>query len=670
MVHPYSLFSDFDIHLFQAGKHFKLYEKLGAHLVEFEGAKGVYFAVWAPNANHVSVIGNFNQWQDGAHRLFMRADGSGIWEGFIPDLAQGEIYKYKIHSNYLGQVLEKADPFAFFGEVAPETASVVWDIKHTWNDKKWLKERPEKNALNKPFSVYEVHIGSWKRNAEDGYRSMHYTELAEDLTAYIKEMGFTHVEFMPVMEHPFFGSWGYQSTGYFAPSSRYGTPQEFMQLVDTLHQNGIGVILDWVPSHFPTDAFSLSQFDGTALYEHNNLEEGFHPDWKSFIFNYGRNEVRSFLISSAMFWCDFYHADALRVDAVASMLYRDYSRKEGEWIPNIFGGRENLEAIAFLREMNEALYANFEGIQTIAEESTAFSGVSRPVYLGGLGFGMKWMMGWMHDTLKYFKENPLFRRYHHGTISFSLVYAFSENFMLPLSHDEVVHGKGPLIDRMPGDQWQRFANLRAMYGYMFTHPGTKLLFMGGEFGQTSEWNHDQQLDWGLLKHASNRGISAYVKALNKIYTSEPALYEKGFDATGFEWIEHNDYQNSVVTYLRKGNKPDEAIIVACNFTPMPCDNYRFGVPDAIELVELLNSDADEFWGSNYKTKGNLKVEEIPTHQRTHSVLAILPPLSVVIWKAKLILKPKATETIAEKKIEKPNKIVAKKTTETKSKKIK
>jgi len=669
MVHPHSLFSEFDIYLFQAGKHFKLYEKLGAHLVEFEGKKGVYFAVWAPNANQVSVIGNFNHWQDGQHKLYPRLEGSGIWEGFIADIGQGEIYKYKIHSNHLGQVLEKADPFAFFSEVAPETASIVWNNQYAWKDKKWVQNRADKMGLSKPYSVYEVHIGSWKRQTADGYRSLHYTELAEDLTAYVKEMGFTHVEFMPVMEHPFFGSWGYQSTGYFAPSSRYGTPQEFMQLVDTMHENGIGVILDWVPSHFPTDAFSLSTFDGTALYEHDNMEEGFHPDWKSFIFNYGRNEVRSFLISSAMYWCDLYHADALRVDAVASMLYRDYSRKEGEWRPNIYGGRENLEAISFLREMNEALYTNFEGIQTIAEESTAFSGVSRPVYLGGLGFGMKWMMGWMNDTLKYFKENPLFRRYHHGTLSFSLVYAFSENFMLPLSHDEVVHGKGPLIDRMPGDDWQRFANLRVMYGYMFTHPGTKLLFMGSEFGQTSEWQHDHQLDWKSLEKAPNKGVSNYVKALNKLYTTEPALYEKGFDATGFEWIEHNDYQNSVLTYLRKGHKEDEVIVVACNLTPMPRDNYRFGVPDVEELVELLNSDSDPFWGSSYKTQQTLQTEAVATHGRTHSVLATLPPLSTVIWKGKIKMKKK-TETEEAPKAVAETKEVKIKETKPKAKKTK
>lgn len=637
MVHNFSLFTEFDSNLFKGGKHFKLYEKLGSHLAEHEGKKGVYFAVWAPNAHKVSVIGNFNHWQDGQHTLYPRLDGTGVWEGFIEGLGQGEIYKYKIHSNFWGQVLEKADPFAFFSEVAPNTASVVWDLKYAWKDKKWLASRPETNALDKPFSVYEVHIGSWKRKTEDNYRSLHYSELAEDLTAYVKEMGFTHVEFMPVMEHPFFGSWGYQSTGYFAPSSRFGTPQDFMNLVDTLHQNGIGVILDWVPSHFPTDAFSLSNFDGTALYEHDNPQEGFHPDWKSFIFNYGRNEVRSFLISSAMFWCDLYHADALRVDAVASMLYRDYSRKEGEWRPNIFGGRENLEAISFLREMNETLYANFEGIQTIAEESTAFSGVSRPTYIGGLGFGMKWMMGWMNDTLKFFKENPLFRRYHHGMISFSLVYAFSENFMLPLSHDEVVHGKGPLIDRMPGDEWQRFANLRTMYGYMFTHPGTKLLFMGGEFGQTNEWNHDHQLNWNLLNYAPHKGVSAYIKALNKLYTSEPALYEKGFDASGFEWIEHNDYTNSVVTYLRKGKRADEAIVVACNLTPVPRDNYRIGLPATAELVEVLNSDADEFWGSNYKTQATIVVEESPAHGRSHSASVTIPPLSTVIWKIKIAL---------------------------------
>jgi 1,4-alpha-glucan branching enzyme len=594
----------------------------------------VYFAVWAPNALRVSVIGEFNFWQEEAHPLEPRWDGSGIWEGFIPHIGQGTLYKYKIYSNNWGQVLEKADPFALYAEVPPQTASVVRDLSYQWKDKKWMDKRKEHNALNKPYSVYEVHLGSWRRRPEDGNRSLHYTELAEELTAYVKEMGFTHVEFMPVMEHPFFGSWGYQVTGFYAPSSRYGTPEEFMQLVDALHQNGIGVILDWVPSHFPTDSFALANFDGTSLYEHADPQQGFHPDWGSFIFNYGRNEVRAFLISNALFWLEKYHADGLRVDAVASMLYLDYSRKEGEWIPNMFGGRENLEAISFLREFNEAVYAQFPDVQTIAEESTAFSGVSRPTYIGGLGFGMKWMMGWMHDTLDYFKKNPVFRQYHHGEITFSLVYAFSENFMLPLSHDEVVHGKGPLIDRMPGDEWQRFANLRTMYGYMFTHPGTKLLFMGAEFGQTAEWQHDYQLHWQLLAYAPYQGVKKMMQDLNKLYKSEPALFEKGFSGDGFEWIDHNDYRNSIISYLRKGENAKEILLVACNFTPIPRENYRLGVPEFSEFKEVLNTDAVEYWGSGFKTVKTIKSEKIEAHGRKQSVLVNLPPLSVMVWKVK------------------------------------
>ena len=491
----HSLFTDYDIYLFKSGTHFRIYEKMGSHLIEVDGQKGVYFSVWAPNAQSVSVIGNFNFWNTKEHPLTSRWDGSGIWEGFIPDLGKGTLYKYHIHSQN-GRHVEKGDPYALFWEVPPKTASIVWENDYAWQDQDWLKQRQDKAGKPQPYSVYEVHMGTWKKN---GNESLSYRELAVDLVQYLQEMNFTHVEFLPVMEHPYFPSWGYQVTGYFAPTSRFGTPEDFMYLVDKLHQGGIGVILDWVPSHFPTDAHGLAEFDGTYLYEHEDPRKGFHPDWKSAIYNFGRNEVRNFLVSNALFWLDRFHVDGLRVDAVASMLYLDYSREDGEWIPNPQGGKENLEAISFLREFNTMVYREFPDAITIAEESTAWTGVSQPTYAGGLGFGQKWMMGWMHDTLDYFKKEPIHRKYHHGEITFSLIYAFTENFMLPLSHDEVVHGKGPLIDRMPGDEWQRFANLRLMYGYMYTHPGTKLLFMGGEFGQTSEWSIERGLEWWLLE---------------------------------------------------------------------------------------------------------------------------------------------------------------------------
>lgn len=631
MLESNSLLTDFDIHLFKTGKHFKLYEKMGSHITTMNGKKGTYFAVWAPNARAVSVIGNFNGWNNGKHALSPRWDESGIWEGFFTDIHKGEVYKYAIHSN-TGDYLEKADPFALFAEVPPKTASIVWETNYTWKDKKWLEKRKSEIGKTKPYSVYELHIGSWRRKLEDGNRSLSYGELATELVDYVKEMGFTHVEFLPVMEHPFFGSWGYQVTGYYAPSSRYGAPEDFMYLVDCLHQAGIGVILDWVPSHFPGDDHGLYKFDGTHLYEHEDPRKGFHPDWKSYIFNYGRNEVRSILISNAIYWLDRFHIDGLRVDAVASMLYLDYSRKEGEWIPNQYGGRENIESIVFLKEFNEQVYSHFPDIITIAEESTAWPGVSRPTYLGGLGFGQKWMMGWMHDTLQYFKNDPVHRKYHQNEITFSIMYAFTENFMLPLSHDEVVHGKGSLMGRMPGDEWRRFANLRLMYGYMFTHPGTKLLFMGGEFGQTSEWNHDHSLDWHLLQYAPHKGVHTLMKDLNALYKQEPALYKYAFEERGFEWVDYSDHQNSVMIYQRKADEKDELLLVICNFTPQTLSQYRVGVPYRGQWKEVFNSDDLKYGGSGALNQGNLNTSPIKYHNRDYSVALTLPPLGITVIK--------------------------------------
>ncbi|MDR6763363.1 1,4-alpha-glucan branching enzyme [Flavobacterium sp. 2755] len=628
-VITHSLFTDFDIDLFKAGKHFKLYEKLGAHLIEVNGVKGVYFAVWAPTAHSVSVVGDFNYWNQGEHLLNVRWDSSGIWEGFIPDISKGALYKYKIQSNIDDIITEKADPFALYCEKPPHTASVVWDLDYKWKDENWMQNRKEKNALDKPYSVYEVHLGSWKR--ADHNRFLSYLELADDLVKYVKETGFTHVEFMPIMEYPYDPSWGYQLTGYFAPTSRFGKPQDFMVLVDRLHQEGIGVILDWVPSHFPDDAHGLGYFDGSHLYEHPDRRKGYHPDWKSLVFNYGRNEVRAFLISNVVFWLQNYHADGLRVDAVASMLYLDYSRKEGEWEANIFGGRENLDSISFLKEFNEVIYANFDGVQTIAEESTSFPMVSRPTFTGGLGFGMKWMMGWMHDTLKYFQKETVYRKYHQNDLTFSMTYAFTENFMLPFSHDEVVYGKKSLIYKMPGDEWQRFANLRLLYGYMFTHPGTKLLFQGAEFGQTGEWNFEQSLDWHLLQFDFHSGIKKLITDLNQLYKSRPALYEKQFTGEGFEWINYSDHQNAVLSYIRKGNNADENVIVVCNFTQVVRENYRIGIPKKGQLEEIFNSDAVIYGGGGVGNGKSLKIESTPYDGRDFSVELILPPLSVTVY---------------------------------------
>ncbi len=627
----FSLLTDFDIHLFRSGKHFRLYEKLGAHLVEVDGVKGTYFAVWAPNAKAISVIGNFNGWNAGSHKLSPRWDESGIWEGFFAGIGKGEIYKYAIHSN-TGEYLEKADPFALYAELPPKTASVVWETSYQWKDKAWLKQRKESTGKAKPYAVYEVHVGSWRRKVEEENRSLTYLEMAQELVDYVKDTGFTHVEFLPIMEHPFYGSWGYQITGYFAPSSRYGSPEEFMQLVDAFHAAGIGVILDWVPSHFPGDDHGLYKFDGTHLYEHADPRKGFHPDWKSYIFNYGRNEVKSFLISNAVYWLDQYHIDGIRVDAVASMLYLDYSRKAGEWEPNQYGGRENLESIAFLKELNEIVYGNYPDTITIAEESTAWPGVSRPTYLGGLGFGQKWMMGWMHDTLHFFQEDPINRKYHMNEITFSIMYAFTENFMLPLSHDEVVHGKGPIIGRMSGDEWRRFANLRLLYTYMYTHPGTKLLFMGAEFGQTSEWKHDLSLDWHLLQYDYHKGVHSLFRDLNALYKAEPALYQFAFEERGFEWIDYNDRENSVMIYARKAEHTADYLLVVCNFTPEVRRHYRIGVPARGYWKEIFSSDHTKYAGSGVVNHGDIATTPVKYHGRDYSISLSLPPLGVSIFK--------------------------------------
>jgi 1,4-alpha-glucan branching enzyme len=627
----FSLLTDFDVHLFREGKHARLYEKMGSHEVEVEGVKGTFFAVWAPSAERVSVIGNFNHWDNDANVLNVRWDSSGIWEGFIPGIGHGEAYKYVIKTQG-GGMTEKGDPFAHYWEEAPRTASIIWNSDYTWNDKKWLKKRENEAGQAKAMSFYEVHFGSWKRNIEDGNRSLTYGEMAGDLVAYLKEMEYTHVELLPVMEHPFYGSWGYQITGYYAPTSRYGSPQDFKYLVDKLHQAGIGIVLDWVPSHFPGDDHGLYKFDGTSLYEHEDPRKGFHPDWKSYIFNYGRNEIRSFLISNAVYWLDQYHIDGLRVDAVASMLYLDYSRKDGEWIPNEFGGNENIEAVTFLKEFNETVYREFPDTITIAEESTSWSMVSRPTYLGGLGFGQKWMMGWMHDSLEFFKNDPIHRKYHMNEITFSLMYAFTENFMLPLSHDEVVHGKGSILGRMPGDEWQKFANLRLLYGSMYTHPGTKLLFMGAEFGQYAEWNHESGLDWHLLDYEPHQGMKKWVADLNKFYKLSPALYELQFDYRGFEWLDYSDQENSIVLFMRKGLKNEDTLVIASNFTPTPRANYRIGVPERGLWEEVLNSDDLKYGGSGTLNLGSLKTVPVKMHGQGNSIAITIPPLGMSILK--------------------------------------
>ncbi len=623
-----SLLTADDIYLFNEGSHFQLHEKLGSHALEVDGEQGTHFAVWAPNARAVSVIGDFNGWDRERHPLKAKGD-SGIWEGFVPGVGQGQIYKYHIASRATDYRVDKADPFATYAEVPPRTGSVVWDLDYDWSDAEWMERRKERNALDAPIAVYEVHLGSWRRIPEEDSRSLTYRELAQQLPAYLNETGFTHVEFLPVMEHPFAGSWGYQSTGYFAPTSRFGTPQDFMALIEALHAAGIGVILDWVPSHFPTDEHGLAYFDGTHLYEHADPRIGFHPDWGSYIFNYGRHEVRSFLISSALFWLDHYHADGLRVDAVASMLYRDYSRQQGEWIPNRHGGRENLEAVDFLKRLNTAVYERFPGVQTIAEESTSWPMVSRPTYLGGLGFGMKWDMGWMHDTLEYFSEEPVHRKFHHKNLTFRLLYAFQENFMLSLSHDEVVHGKRSLLTKMPGDDWQQFANLRALLGYMYAQSGKKLLFMGAEFGQRSEWNHDGSLDWHELDYEPHQAVKRWLADLNRVYQRTPALHERDFAPEGFQWLVADDWEQSVVSFLRKAEGQDEVVLVVAHFTPVVRENYRLGVPVGGRWRELLNSDAHDYYGSGQGNWGGVEASPTPAHGHPYSLNLTLPPLGVL-----------------------------------------
>ena len=623
-----SLISDHDVFLFKQGKHARLYDKLGAHPLAGE----THFALWAPNAERVSVIGEFNGWNASSNCLNPRRDGSGIWEAAVPGLKPGTQYKFHIASRFNSYRVDKGDPFAFRWQVPPDTASIVCNLDYRWNDDEWMQNRRERNALDSPMSIYELHLGSWRRVPEERDRSLTYRELAQALPHYVLDLGFTHVQFLPVMEHPFYGSWGYQTTGYFAPSSRYGAPQDFMFLIDTLHQNGIGVILDWVPSHFPSDEFGLSYFDGSYLFEHADRKQGFHPEWNSYIFNYGRHEVRSFLLSSGMFWLDKYHADGLRVDAVASMLYLDYARKDGEWIPNQYGGRENIDAITFLKDLNEAVYRDHSDTQTIAEESTAWPMVSRPTYLGGLGFGMKWNMGWMHDTLDYFSHDPVHRKYHHGQLTFSIWYAFTENFVLPLSHDEVVYGKGSLIRKMPGDDWQKFANLRLLLGYMWAHPGKKLLFMGAEFAQWREWNHDQSLDWNLLDYASHQGISRWMTDLNRFYRDERALYERDFSGEGFEWVDFHDWEESAVSFLRKAKDPNDVVLVVCNFTPVPRYNYTVGVPRRGYWREVLNSDAQVYGGSGAGNFGGVEAAPLPAQGRYYSLSVMLPPLSILLFK--------------------------------------
>ena len=626
-----SLLSDHDLYLFNEGSHVRLYQHMGAHPGIVDGRKGTHFAVWAPNAETVFVMGDFNEWNKTSVEMQPRGS-SGIWELFVPKVGQGDSYKYHIESRLNGYKVDKADPFAFHTETPPKTASKVWDLAYQWNDADWMANRKSKNEVQAPTSVYEVHFGSWKRVPQDANRSLSYREMAPELADYVEQLGFTHVEFLPLTEHPFYGSWGYQTTGYFAPSSRYGTPQDLMYLIDYLHQRGIGVILDWVPSHFPTDDWSLGYFDGTHLYEHSDPRKGIHKDWDSFIFNYGRHEVRSFLLSSATFWLDAFHIDGLRVDAVASMLYLDYSRKEGEWIPNKFGGRENIEAIEFLQRFNTEVYKNHPDVETIAEESTAWPAVSRPTYVGGLGFGMKWDMGWMHDTLNYIHHDPVHRKFHHNELTFRMIYAYHENFVLPLSHDEVVHGKGSLMGRMPGDLWQRFANLRLLFAYMYAQPGKKLIFMGGEFGQWREWAHEDSLDWHLLNFDSHRQIQNWVSDLNAAYRREPALHQLDCEPSGFEWIDGSDSEQSMLSFMRKSRDSRDIVLVVCNFTPVPRYNYRVGVPRPGHWKEILNSDAKRYGGADLGNLGGIHAQVAPYHGRPFSIDLTVPPLGAVFFK--------------------------------------
>lgn len=633
MHDPYScplLLTDYDRYLLNEGRHWTSYERLGAHLREINGITGVNFAVWAPNATAVSVIGDFNHWDGRRHPMHKHVP-SGFWELFIPGLTDGTIYKYLVRHNDL--TFEKSDPYGFAAEIPPKTASCVARLDtYRWNDGEWMARRPQVDWLHSPISFYEVHLGSWRRPGDDHQRSMTYRETAHQLVDYLNEMGYTHVELLPVAEHPFGGSWGYQTVGYFAPTSRYGSPHEFMYFVDLCHQRGIGVILDWVPAHFAKDGHGLARFDGTALYEHEDTRKGEHKDWGTLIFNYGRHEVKNFLLSNALFWLDKYHLDGLRVDAVASMLYLDYSREEGEWVPNIHGGRENLEAIDFLRELNVESHRQYPGVLTIAEESTAWTGVSRPTYVGGLGFSLKWNMGWMNDTLRYMRHEPIHRKYHHDELTFSLIYAFTENFVLPLSHDEVVHGKGALLDQVPGDLWQKFANLRLLYSYMWTHPGKKLTFMGDEFGQWNEWNHDTSLQWDLLQWDSHRGLQKLVADLNRVYRNERALHEVDFEYTGFEWIDCHNYDECVLAYIRKAKNPADYLVVAHNFTPVPRLNHKIGVPESRWYDEIFNSDSKYYGGSNLGNGPGKQATSPGSHGRPFSLNLVLPPLGTIVLK--------------------------------------
>jgi 1,4-alpha-glucan branching enzyme len=625
----FSLLSANDIHLFSQGRHAHLYDTLGAHLVNANGREGTLFSLWAPNAARVSVIGEFNNWDVDAHPLHRR-EQSGIWEGLIAEAGKGSLYKFHVHSVRGNYAADKADPFAKLAEQPPGTASVVWDQSYEWGDGDWLAQRKRQDWCSRPVAIYEIHLGSWRRT--DSHQWLNYRDTGEQLADYAAEMGFTHVEFLPVMEHPFYGSWGYQTIGYFAPTSRYGSPQDFMWLIDRLHQRGIGVILDWVPSHFPADEHGLGYFDGTHLYEYEDIRERIHPDWNSLIFDYSRPEVRSFLLSSAAFWLDQYHVDALRVDAVASMLYRDYSRRPGEWISNKYGGRENIEAIEFLRQVNEYIGREFPGAQTIAEESTAWPMVSRAAYAGGLGFSFKWDMGWMHDTLRYMAQDPYFRKYHHHELTFRMNYAFSESFVLPLSHDEVVHGKSSLVSKMPGDTWQKFASLRLLYAYMWAQPGKKLLFMGGEFAQWSEWRHDAQLDWSLLDSEPHAQMRMLVGSLNHLYRSERALHERETEAAGFQWIDCHDSEKNVISFLRKPSRPEGTVLVICNFSPVPRQNYRLGAPLSGAWKEILNTDAPEFGGSGVGNLGGAETVPIPLHGQRQSLTITLPPLAALYFR--------------------------------------
>ena len=622
--------TEYDLYLFGEGNHTRIYDKLGAHPLTIDGVAGVHFAVWAPNAQRVSVVGDFNNW-DGRKHPMLLLGASGVWDVLVPSAHEGQRYKFEIHTRQ-GALALKADPYGAAFELAPATAAIICTPSFDWQDEEWMNMRASRGSwFDKPMATYEVHLGSWARIPEEGDRYLTYDELARRLVPYVKEMGYTHIELLPVMEHPFSGSWGYQVTGFYAPTSRFGTPRQFKAFVDECHRNGIGVILDWVPGHFPKDAWALARFDGTALYEHADPRQGEHRDWGTLIFNYGRNEVRNFLLANALYWLEEYHIDGLRVDAVASMLYLDYSRKEGEWVPNRFGGRENLEAIEFLRQLNTLTHAEHPGSITIAEESTSWPSVSRPTYVGGLGFTFKWNMGWMNDMLEYIKQDPIHRRWHHRHITFSLLYAFSENFILPFSHDEVVHGKGSMFGKVPGDNWQKAATLRALYGYMYSHPGKKLTFMGCEFGQVREWNYDQSLDWHLLDEPLHGGLKQFIADLNAAYCAEPALHQLDFDPHGFEWIDCNDNENSVVSFLRRG-KGGETLVALVNFTPVPRDGYRIGVPFAGPYLEVINSDSNVYGGSNLGNQGMVTTEPLPSHGHEQSLRLNLPPLGFLLLK--------------------------------------